>query len=140
LEDLDGNDWSVSPSGDHLMIAYVTQGVSDMDRSIAFYDAVFAALGASRNSTSETWTVYSRAGERVRVCLVRPFDQGPATFGNGQMLAFQAPDRASVDSFHASALAHGGSDEGLPGVREETHYVAYVRDPDGNKLCAFAEK
>ena len=122
------------------MLAYVTQGVNDMGRAIAFYDAVFAPLGAERGVTSETWTSYARPGERARVCLVRPFDGKAASAGNGQMLAMEAPDKAGVDAFHAAALAHGGTEEGLPGVREETHYVAYVRDPDGNKLCAFAPK
>jgi catechol 2,3-dioxygenase-like lactoylglutathione lyase family enzyme len=122
------------------MIAYATQGVNDMDRAIAFYDAVFAPLGAERGVTSDAWTSYTRPPDRLRVVLVRPFDREAATRGNGQMLAFEAPDKAAVDAFHAAALAHGGADEGLPGIREETHYVAYVRDPDGNKLCAFAPK
>ena len=59
------------------------------------------------------------------------------------MLAFLAADRAAVDAFHAAALAHGGDDEGPPGVREgmdPVFYAAYVRDPDGNKLCAFVRK
>ncbi len=56
------------------------------------------------------------------------------------MLAFEAGGYEAVDAFHAAALANGGTDEGAPGLREGTHYVAYVRDPDGNKLCAFAPK
>ncbi|MBI1186837.1 MAG: VOC family protein [Alphaproteobacteria bacterium] len=122
------------------MIAYSTLGTNDMDRSVAFYDAVFGALGGVREVTSENWTRYGRAGERAKVCLATPFDRQRATFGNGTMLAFEARDRAAVDAFHAAALAQGGADEGAPGVREETHYVAYVRDPDGNKLCAFTPK
>jgi len=122
------------------MIAYATLGTNDMDRSIAFYDAVLGALGAVREVTSATWTRYGRPGERVKVCLTPPFDGGAATFGNGTMLAFEGPDPAAIDAFHAAALAHGGSDEGAPGVREGTHYVAYARDPDGNKLCAFTAK
>jgi catechol 2,3-dioxygenase-like lactoylglutathione lyase family enzyme len=122
------------------MIAYSTLGTNDMDRSIAFYDAVFGALGAAREETSATWTRYGRRGERGKVCLTPPFNGEPATFGNGTMLAFEAPDYAAVDAFHAAALALGGSDEGAPGIREGTHYVAYVRDPDGNKLCAFTRK
>ena len=122
------------------MIAYSTLGTNDMDRSIAFYDAVFGALGGERELTTATWTRYGRAGERAKVCLATPFDRERATFGNGTMLAFEARDCAAVDAFHAAALAHGGTDEGAPGVREGTHYVAYARDPDGNKLCAFTPK
>jgi catechol 2,3-dioxygenase-like lactoylglutathione lyase family enzyme len=122
------------------MIAYSTLGTNDMDRSIAFYDAVFAALGGKRELTTATWTRYGRDGERAKVCLAAPFNRQRATSGNGTMLAFEARDRAAVDAFHATALVHGGTDEGAPGVREDTHYVAYARDPDGNKLCAFAPK
>jgi catechol 2,3-dioxygenase-like lactoylglutathione lyase family enzyme len=125
------------------LIAYTTVGVNDMDRAIAFYDAVFAPLDAARNTTSPTWTGYLRAGERTPFFLTRPFDRGEASGGNGAMLAFLARDRAAVDAFHAAALAQGGSDEGPPGVREgmdPVFYAAYVRDPDGNKLCAFVRK
>lgn len=125
------------------MIAYSTVGVNEMARSIRFYDAVFAPLGAVRDTTSDTWTGYVRAGDRGRFFLTRPFDRGAATFGNGTMLAFLAEDRAAVDEFHAQALANGGADEGPAGVREGMNpvfYAAYVRDPDGNKLCAFVRK
>ncbi|HEX7758035.1 MAG TPA: VOC family protein [Caulobacteraceae bacterium] len=125
------------------MIAYSTLGVNDMDRAIRFYDAVFAPLGAVRDATSATWTGYSRAGERGKFFLTRPFDKARATHGNGTMLAFLAQDRAAIDAFHAAALKEGGTDEGPPGVREGMNpvfYAAYVRDPDGNKLCAFVRK
>lgn len=122
------------------MIAYATLGTNDMDRSIAFYDAVLGALGAVREVTSPKWTRYGRPGERAKVCLTPPFDGGTASFGNGTMLAFESSGYGAVDAFHAAALALGGTDEGAPGVREGTHYVAYVRDPDGNKLCAFTPK
>lgn len=107
-----------------------------MDRSIAFYDAVFGVLGAAREVTTPNWTQYGRPDERGKVCLTFPFAGGSPSGGNGAMLAFSADSYAAVDQFHTEALARGGSDEGLPGVREGTHYVAYVRDPDGNKLCA----
>jgi catechol 2,3-dioxygenase-like lactoylglutathione lyase family enzyme len=122
------------------MIGYCTLGTNDMDRSIAFYDAAFGALGAVREETSSVWTQYGRDGSGPRVCLAVPFDGRPATFGNGTMMAFKARDYAAVDAFHAAALAHGGTDEGAPGIREDTHYVAYARDPDGNKLCAYTPK
>lgn len=125
------------------MIAYSTLGVNDMDRAVAFYDAVFAPLGARRDTTSPTWTGYRRPGDRAIFFLTRPWDRAAATSGNGTMLAFLAPDRAAVDAFHAAAMANGGADEGPPGVREGMNpvfYAAYVRDPDGNKLCAFVRK
>ena len=125
------------------MFSYSTLGVNDMDRAIAFYDAVFAPLGRKRDTTSRTWTGYSEAGDKTKFFLTRPFNRQEATGGNGTMLAFLAADRASVDAFHAAALAHGGRDEGPPGVREgmkPVFYAAYVRDPDGNKLCAFVRK
>ena len=122
------------------MIAYATFGTSDMDRSIAFYDAVFGALGGMREKTSPTWTQYGRTNERSKLCLTAPFDGEPVTHGNGTMLAFEAKDYAAIDQFHALALELGGVSEGAPGIREGTHYVAYVRDPDGNKLCAFTPK
>ncbi|MCP6362581.1 VOC family protein, partial [Klebsiella pneumoniae] len=64
--------------------------------------------------------------------------QQPHHPGNGQMVAFLASTRQLVDHVHATALAHGGTCEGPPGLRPEYHpyyYGAYVRDPDGNKLC-----
>ena len=125
------------------MIAYSTLGVNDMARATAFYDAVFAPLGAVRDTTSPTWTGYVRAGDRGRFFLTRPFNRQPANSGNGVMLAFLAEDRAGIDAFYAAALANGGTDEGPPGVREGMNpvfYAAYVRDPDGNKLCAFVRK
>lgn len=122
------------------MIAYATLGTNDMDRSIGFYDAVFGAIGAVREVTSPDWTRYGRAGERPKICLTTPYDGRTATHGNGTMLALEAADYAAVDAFHAAALRLGGTDEGLPGIREGTHYVAYARDPDGNKLCVFTPK
>jgi len=122
------------------MIAYSTLGTNNMERSIAFYDAVFQAIGGSREITTEKWVQYGRGTERGKVCLTPPYDGNSASFGNGAMLAFEAKSRKSVDDFHAAALENGGIDSGKPGVREGTHYVAYVRDPEGNKLCVFAPK
>ncbi|MFM7403534.1 MAG: VOC family protein [Erythrobacter sp.] len=122
------------------MIAYATLGTNDMDRAITFFDAVLAPIGCQREETSANWTRYGRPGERPKMCLTTPFNHQSAAGGNGAMLAFETASHAAVDAFHAAALAHGGTDEGTPGIREGTHYVAYVRDPDGNKLCVFAPK
>ena len=122
------------------MISYSTLGTDDMSRSIMFYDNVFGAIDGIREVTSETWVQYGRENEKGKVCLTFPHDGNRAKNGNGTMLAFNAKDYKSVDAFYAAALAHGGSDAGKPGIRESTHYVAYVRDPYGNKLCVFTPK
>lgn len=67
-----------------------------------------------------------------------PYDGQAASPGNGQMVALLAPSRAAVDRFHATAVGLGATGDGAPGLRLEYHtdyYGAYLRDPDGNKLC-----
>ena len=78
----------------------------------------------------------------MEIYLATPADGKAACLGNGSMLAFKAPSRAAVESFYRAALETGGRDEGGPGVRGETDppfYAAYVRDPEGNKFCAYCK-
>jgi len=122
------------------MLGYVTIGTNDIERAVAFYDAALGAIGAKRDFKDGNWAGYKREGDSLDVYLCAPFDGGKATFGNGSMLAFKAGARGEVEAFFAAALKHGGADEGGPGVRGEQtppFYVAYVRDPDGNKICSF---
>ncbi|HKY94709.1 MAG TPA: VOC family protein [Kiloniellales bacterium] len=129
-------------SGDSLIL-YATLGSSDLERSGAFYDAVLGTLGYRRSPDSiDTWIGWGPSYDGgVSLWVTAPFNGKAPTAGNGTMLAFRAKDEAQVQAFHKAALANGGSDEGAPGTRpyyEPTFYVAYVRDPDGNKLaCAF---
>jgi catechol 2,3-dioxygenase-like lactoylglutathione lyase family enzyme len=128
--------------GKETMFSHVMLGSNDLERARIFYDAVMGSLGLSCRKANEQWLLYDKPGaELVGIC--RPFDGKPATAGNGTMIAFSADDRATVDRFHAAALASGGSDEGKPGLRPHYHadyYGAYVRDPDGNKLCCVCRK
>lgn len=123
------------------MISHVCVGISDFDRALAFYTALFDTLGLPQRFCDRTrpWAAWQAApGERPLFVIGAPIDGQPATPGNGQMIALMANDRATVDTAHAIALAHGGSDEGAPGLRPHYHpdyYGAYFRDPDGNKLC-----
>lgn len=124
-------------------ILYTIVGVTDLDRAARFYDAVFAVIGWSRSAeSSATTTGWGPAyDDGASFWIRRPFDGAPATAGNGTMFALRGRSDGDVIAFHAAALAHGGRSEGEPGIRERygpDFFVAYVRDPDGNKLaCAF---
>ena len=124
------------------MIGYVTIGHNDLEKSMAFYDAVFEPLGYARSFKDGGWAGYGPGGkaEGLEFYLAAPQNGEPATFGNGSMLALKAQSRAAVEAAHAAALKAGGKCEGPPGVRGETNppfYGAYFRDPAGNKLAAY---
>lgn len=121
------------------MFSHVSIGVNDVKAARLFYDPVLAAIGHKRFYDYEDAASAYGLPKDSQVWVMTPENGEPATSGNGQMIAFLAPSRASVDAFHDAALGHGGSDEGAPGLRphyHENYYGAYVRDPEGNKLCA----
>lgn len=120
------------------MFSHVTLGTDHPDRARRFYEAVMPMLGIAQPFTLPHALVFGDMhGDKLFVGP--PFDGAAASHGNGTHVALRAPTRAAVDSFYAAALAHGGTDEGAPGLRPHYHphyYGAYVRDPDGNKLQA----
>lgn len=130
------------------MFTYISLGTNDLNRAIRFYDPVMQALGHRRCDTGDEtgwdgwvgWGRYEHHGQfELALWLCVPFNQQPATAGNGTMVAFKADSRRAVREFHAAAIRHGGGSEGAPGLRPhygEDFYAAYVRDPDGNKLAA----
>ena len=112
---------------------HVTLGISDLMSARRFYDAVMGALGLPMLWSNDRMLTYGAGGEDFGLQL----DTGAPR--HGTHVAFRAPDRATVDRFHASALAAGGTDAGAPGLRPEyavTYYAAFVRDPDGNRIEA----
>lgn len=123
------------------MFSHVFIGVSDFDRALDFYRPLMACLGFQLRfcERERPWAGWQRAGEARPLFLIgRPYDGNPHQPGNGQMTAFLATSREQVDRAHHTALQHGGTEEGAPGLRPEYHehyYGAYFRDPDGNKLC-----
>lgn len=123
------------------MLSHVYLGVHDFERALAFYTPLAQALGLTPRfvDRSRPWAGWaSRPGPRPLLLIGTPFDQLPHEPGNGQMVAFAADTRACVDLVHATALAHGGTCDGPPGLRVHYHpqyYGAYFRDPEGNKLC-----
>ncbi len=128
------------------MFSHVFIGTDDFDRALAFYRPLLAALGIQARfcDAARPWAGWQSAPDPRPLLLVgRPFDGRPHQPGNGQMVAWLAPDRAAVDRAHAIALAQGGTSEGVPGLRPQYHpdfYGAYFRDPDGNKLCVACHR
>ncbi|WP_144299571.1 VOC family protein [Elioraea rosea] len=121
-----------------MRLGHLSLGVSDLSRAIAFYDAALAPLGGARVWSNERGAGYGPPGQGDLLAL--KLQNGTVTPpGPGFHLAFDAPDRAAVDAFHAAALAQGGRCDGPPGLRPHygpTYYAAFVVDPDGNKLEA----
>ena len=123
------------------MFSHVFIGVDDFERALRFYRGLMPVLGARERfcDQSRPWAGWqSEPGPRPLLLIGRPYDRRAHDVGNGQMVAFLAATRDVVDRAHAVALAHGGTDEGAPGLRPEYHahyYGAYFRDSEGNKLC-----
>jgi len=119
------------------MVGYVTIGTNDFQRALAFYDALFEAIGTKRLWTHGEMAAWARSREEVALCVTVPYDGADATVGNGVMVALRLDNRSQVRALHARALELGATDEGAPGPRgSHGFYGAYFRDLDGNKLNA----
>lgn len=125
------------------MINHVMVGSNNIERSKCFYDAVLGTLGAGeplriKADTGHIRLLYRHDGSTF--CVSEPINNGAATFANGGTIAFKCHSPEQVREFHDTAVAHGGTSiEDAPGPRSSAVgpvYLAYVRDPDGNKLCA----
>ena len=121
------------------MIGYATLGVSDLQRSAAFYDAVLGVLDATRcrdQSNLIGWRFPSGGSE---LYILKPYNGEVAHPGNGPMLALLATSPNEVRAVYDRAMALGATDEGRPGPRNYSpnFYAAYFRDIDGNKLNVF---
>lgn len=120
------------------MIAYTTVGTNDLPRACAFYDALLGELGAERAMDFGRFIAWASGDGQPMFAVCIPENEKEAVPGNGTMVALAAQNPAAVDRLHAKAMELGGSDEGAPGLRGDAFYLAYARDPDGNKLAFFA--
>jgi catechol 2,3-dioxygenase-like lactoylglutathione lyase family enzyme len=122
------------------MFSHVMVGANDIDASRKFYDAVLGALGHSPGVTDDKGRIFYFSPSGV-FAVTKPIDGAPATAANGGTIGFAVKDSATVNAWHAAGVAHGGTSiEDPPGVREGglgKMYLAYLRDPSGNKLCAL---
>lgn len=114
------------------MLAFTWVPTNDLQAATAFYDAVFADLGAQRAATTERLVSWSTGSSLFGV--ITPIDGKPATVGNGNTVGLMMPSTEMIDSMYAKAMSLGATDEGEPGPRWYG-YAAYFRDLDGNKLC-----
>jgi len=122
------------------MFSHMMVGSNDLDRAKIFYDALFLAVGGKPGVRDDKGRlVYMHKGAMFLV--TKPIDGASATYGNGSTIGFAMDSAAQADSWHQAGVAHGGiAVEDPPGVRESGFgplYLAYLRDPDGNKLCAL---
>ena len=120
------------------MLGYVTVGTNDLKRAAAFYDALFATIGAKRFMEMDRVISWATGPTSGGFGVIKPFDGKPATVGNGVMVAIVVDSKEKVKALYDKAIALGGKDEGAPGPRGNSgFYAAYFRDLDGNKLNAF---
>lgn len=121
------------------MFSHVMVGSTDLERSRRFYDAVFGALGVAPGIL-DRHRIFWRSKTGAFAATL-PIDGMPQTVGNGGTVGFACDSPEQIDAWHAAGVASGGvSTEDPPGIRQGPSgqlYLAYLRDPDGNKLCAL---
>ena len=122
------------------MYSHNMVGSNDIDRSKKFYDAVFTATGGREGMKDDKGRLIYMNNDGMFL-VTPPIDGQPATAGNGCTIGFAMDTPEQADAWHAAGVANGGTAiEDAPGVREASFgkiYLAYLRDPDGNKLCAL---
>ncbi len=121
------------------MFSHVMLGVNDLEVSKKFYDAVLGALGIAPGAANKNRYFYRSPTGTFAIST--PINGEPACHGNGSTLGFIAQTTELAEAFHAAGLANGGTTcEEPPGLRDGPYsklYLAYLRDPDGNKICAL---
>jgi catechol 2,3-dioxygenase-like lactoylglutathione lyase family enzyme len=122
------------------MFSHIMVGANDVQASKVFYDAILGAMGHEPGVIDDKGRCFYFTPSGV-FSITKPIDGEPAGSGNGSTVGFAAADPAAADAWHAAGLANGGTTcEEPPGVREGAGgklYLAYLRDPSGNKICAL---
>ena len=122
------------------MIGFVMVGTNDLDKAIKFYDHLLQVIDLKRIVTNEKYAGYSSKKESgdIEFYVTNPVNKKKATYGNGAQISFVVNSKKTVNKFYNSGIKLGGKGEGAPGIRSGDYYC-YLRDLDGNKVCAFAK-
>jgi len=122
------------------MFSHIMVGANDVQKSKVFYDAIFGTMGYRPGVMDEKGRCFYFEKSGV-FAITPPINGEPACHGNGCTIGFQAESPEIADAWHAAGVANGGiACEDPPGIREGTIgklYLAYLRDPSGNKVCAL---
>ena len=120
------------------MFSHIMLGATDVAASKQFYDAILGALGHKPGTMDDKGRCFYFTETGI-FALTPPLDGNPACNGNGSTIGFAAATPAEADAWHAAGVANGGTTcEDPPGEREGSGlYLAYLRDPSGNKICAL---
>ena len=117
-----------------MKMNYVVFGTNNKAKAEAFYDALFDGCGLNKIVPQARMTLWGN--EAFMFAVAEPFDEQPATNGNGTMIGLHLDSATEVDRLYTKALSLGGSCEGEPKIRSNMH-SAYVRDLDNNKICFY---
>lgn len=119
------------------MVGYATMGTNDLERSVEFYESLLGPHGCKQVFNIGRLVMFGKEMGVGMFAICEPFNEEPATPGNGSMVAFSMDSKEAVDQIYAEALELGATDEGAVGDRMPGFYAGYFRDLDGNKFCAF---
>lgn len=122
------------------MIGFVMVGTNNLDKAIKFYDVLLKTIELQRVVTNEKYAGFASKEKpaEVEFYVTNPVNNKKANFGNGTQISFLVHSKDLVNNFYNTGIKLGGKDEGAPGVRSGDYYC-YLRDLDGNKICAFSK-
>ena len=120
------------------MIGFVMVGTNNLDKAIKFYDVLLKTIELQRVVTNEKYAGFASKEKpaEVEFYVTNPVNNEKANFGNGTQISFLVHSKDLVNNFYNTGIKLGGKDEGAPGIRSGDYYC-YLRDLDGNKICAF---
>ena len=122
------------------MIGFIMVGTNNLDKAINFYDVLLKTIDLKRSVTNDMYAGYSsnKKSKDIEFYVTNPVNKKKATYGNGVQVSFVVDSKETVDKFYKIGIKLGGKNEGAPGIRSGDYYC-YLRDLDGNKVCAFSK-